>query len=518
MKTFSFRFILYYFLFVFSLLMFGRQEAKSQAFITRWNTTYPGGSGANQIIIPATGSYQIDWVEVANPLNNGSQSASGEVTVTFPSSGVYEVSITGGLTAITFNNNTGKDRLKIISIEQWGTIAWTTMANAFYGCSSLDVNATDVPDLSLVTSATYMFYDCASINGNIGHWDVSAITDMSYMFCVRNFNQDLNEWDVSNVTNMEAMFYYSQTFNGNISSWDVSKVTNMRYMFCATPFNQNIGNWNVSLVTMMDYMFSENNAFNQDIGSWDVSSVTVMSQMFNHASSFNQNIGNWNVSNVTEMQFMFSDASAFNQDISTWDVSKVTFFYRMFSNASSFNQNLGTWDISQANSLGFMLTNSGLSVANYDATLIGWSLEPVKTGIPLGSDQLKYCNATTARDYLVNAKGWVITGDGLDCTALKIADQAAVNKNTISENNPVCYPNPWDISTGQTLKLKTIVADEVQVELMDIVGTTVYYETLPAVQGEFVIPADTIPEHLRGAYVLKVTSREEVYTSKMMIR
>jgi surface protein len=44
--------------------------------------------------------------------------------------------------------------------------------------------------------------------GPIAGWDVSMITDMSWLFAnLRNFNADISSWDTSKVTNMYGMFH-----------------------------------------------------------------------------------------------------------------------------------------------------------------------------------------------------------------------------------------------------------------------------------------------------------------------
>ena len=105
-------------------------------------------------------------------------------------------------------------------------------------------------------------------NDDIKSWDLSNVTDMSFMFYSANsFNQDIGVWDVSNVTNMESLFVYAESFNKDISSWDVSKVTNMKNLFhFAQSFNMKISSWDVSNVTNMNGLFFNATSFNQDIG------------------------------------------------------------------------------------------------------------------------------------------------------------------------------------------------------------------------------------------------------------
>ena len=51
-------------------------------------------------------------------------------------------------------------------------------------------------------------FEYLDFNGDISSWDVSNVTDMSYMFykCF-NFNQDISNWDVSNVKTLNFIFY-----------------------------------------------------------------------------------------------------------------------------------------------------------------------------------------------------------------------------------------------------------------------------------------------------------------------
>ena len=132
---------------------------------------------------------------------------------------------------------------------------------------------------------------------------------------------NLGEINVSNITDMSNLFNETTRvdFSG-IEKWDVSHVTDMSYMFCNSFFNHPIGSWDVSKVTDMSYMFCNSN-FNHPIGSWDVSKVENMEGMFELAP-FNQSIVNWNVSNVKSMRNMFS-GSDFNQPLEKWNIKDV---------------------------------------------------------------------------------------------------------------------------------------------------------------------------------------------------
>ena len=394
-----------------------------EPFITVWQTDLDGTSDNNQITIPGEGTgYLIEWEEVDNPDNNGSETGTDEHTVTFTSPGTYRVSISGDFTRINFGIygflDPG-DEEKIIEVEQWGDTEWATMEEAFQDASNLNISATDAPDLSAVTSLRGMFQDASSMNGDIAHWDVSSVTDMSLMFWrAESFDQHIGGWDVSNVETMEGMFSGAGSFDQDIGGWDVSSVTTMQWMFVsANTFNQDIGGWNVSNVESMRGMFINAGSFDQDIGSWDVSSVTIMLSLFAGAQSFNQDIGSWNVSNVENMLGMFSSAVSFNQDIGDWDVSNVTDMSSMFFYAESFDQDIGGWDVSSVESFymdelggrGF-LEGGELSPENYDALLIGWAQLDLHEGLNFHAGTSRHTeDAEDARQTIIDTFGWNIT-------------------------------------------------------------------------------------------------------------
>ncbi|PCJ95295.1 MAG: hypothetical protein COA50_08770 [Flavobacteriaceae bacterium] len=487
-----------------------------EAFVTTWKTDNPGDSNSTSITLPTksgyTYNYDVDWEGDGTFDEFG---LTGDATHNYSVAGTYTVQIKGTFPKIYFNGE--GDYEKILTVAQWGTIAWENMSSAFQGCVNIQFSATDAPDLSNVTNMIEMFYGATSFNSPINHWDVGNVTDMESMFDEAiAFNQDLNDWNVSSVMDMNNMFYGAMAFNGLIDNWDVSSVIVMNSMFEeASNFNQDIGNWNVaavtdmhdmfyeamvfnqdinswnvSIVTDMSYMFREAIAFNQNLDSWNVQNVTNMYAMFREASIFNGNIGSWNVGNVTDMETMFEEAlafnqninswdvssvltmsdmfegtatfnqpldnwimssvivtedmfedaiafnqpianwdvsniedmnemfegaSSFNQDLSNWDVSSVTNMDSMFYNAIAFNQDIGNWDFSQVTTMEDMFQNASLSVANYDALLLGLSVQTLQSNVPFNAGNSQFCTAVLERQFLIDTYGFTIIDMGQNC-------------------------------------------------------------------------------------------------------
>ena len=391
----------------------------SQAqFITSWRVYSAGQS----ITIPTAASlgdvynYSVDWGD-----GSTSTAQTGDATHSYATAGTYAVSISGTFPRIYFNN--GGYKSSILDVSQWGNNVWSSMNSAFEGCDNLNITATDIPNLSAVTDMESMFHNCSILNPvgaaatALNNWNTSSVKDMGSMFnFAKAFNQNLNSWNTASVTNMRGMFGSARAFNGNISSWNTASVTDMGGMFSeAYMFDQNIGGWETSSVADMEYMFADAYVFNQNIGSWNTGAVKTMARMFRVAKKFNQNLNSWNTGLVTTMNNMFAGATDFNQDVNNWNTSSVKDMRNMFDLASSFNQNLGGWNITNVTQMEGMLNNSGMSISNYDNTLIGWAGQTVQSNVKLYALNLKYCAGADARVFLMTTYKWTISGDALSC-------------------------------------------------------------------------------------------------------
>ena len=193
----------------------------------------------------------------------------------------------------------------------------------------------------------------------------------------------------------------------------------------ASTFNQNISNWNTAMATNTSFMFSDAELFNQDISGWDVSKVTNITNMFSGASAFNQDISGWTFDTpLTSLSALFRDANAFDQDLSSWDVSGVT-------------------------SMSAMFDRSGMSKANYDATLSGWAQQSVQSNVTLGAEGLIYCTSASDRQNLIDNNGWTITDAGEQCAPSMVSaslDSDTQITVTFSQNVQTNGTNPTDFT------------------------------------------------------------------------
>jgi len=195
----------------------------------------------------------------------------------------------------------------------------------------------------------------------------------------------------------------------------------------------NINQWGTGAWSTMVAAFAgANNLVSTATDAPNLSNVTNVSFMFYGASAFTSDLSGWNTSNVTDMGYMFYGASAFTSDLSGWNTSNVTDMGYMFENASAFNSDLSGWDMSSVSYLNRMLLFSGLSVANYDALLTGWSSQSLIPSQFLDARGLKYCTASVARQSIIDNFSWGIS-DSRSCYIKLNADNTA----SLQESLPV---------------------------------------------------------------------------------
>jgi len=337
------------------------------------NTVVPPSK--TEFEIPISGGISLQYKYNVDCDDDGTDEATdvnSSYTCQYAAPGIYTVSITGDFPGIVLWRT--RSAQKLISIEQWGTQVWGTVAFAFADCENMIYNATDKPNLTNITRMSGMFWSAEKFDGSIGDWNVSNVRDMNTLFAGAHvFNQSLTSWDVSNVTSMNGMFSTARIFNQDIGGWNTSRVTDMMDMFQgALAFNQDIGQWDTNKVTTMYRMFQDARSFNQNISSWNVSKVANMGLMFKGTKAFNQSLNAWNVSAVTNMTGMFFQ-SIFSADISEWSTSRVTNMSRMFEQAFKFNQDIGSWDVGSVNTMERMFTRA----EKFNQNLESWDVSSV---------------------------------------------------------------------------------------------------------------------------------------------
>jgi surface protein len=245
-----------------------------------------------------------------------------------------------------------------------------------------------------ITSISYLLQGASKVTADITQWDLSNVTNMSYLFMSMPtgslFDADITTLVQSGATNIQMMFYNcrNENFGGQVLDWDLSTVEAANNVFGyvhadAMPI---VTGLDVSKLKSLRQMFTNNYWFNQDLSNWDTSSITDMYGCFQSCtgiSTVNQGaFPNWDVSNVTNFGQMFNSARNINFDASSWDVSKGENFEYMFGN--NLNMNIASttgWDVSN----GTNFTGMFSSCQNSTITSSYFNNWNVSSGVNFGS-------------------------------------------------------------------------------------------------------------------------------------
>lgn len=508
---------------LFLLILIFMAKAQDE-FITIWkpastaiptvNVDAPYQATPQQIWFPGIGeNYDIYWEEVGYPQHNGSLThvtSTKQVLIDFGPSlsdgndAKYRVKVSNGSGSFKqIKSGSAQmfltpDQLfpiwqvngsvdKLLEIEQWGNISWTTMNSAFSLCRLMVLTATDIPDLNNVADASFMFYGTTSFTGasSMQNWNTSKIQNFSFMFSL-----------LFDVTPAALTDQFNPPY---FNSWNMSSATNLSYMFGnRTHFNQTLNSWDVSKVTDMSWMFGQCLSFNQRLDNWDTSNLEDTHFMFHMIPVFNQPL-NWNTSKVTNMAHVFHGCSSFNQSLENWDMTKVTKINQLLTSASSFNQPLGNWNLASVIDGNGALNITAINCDNYSKTLLGWADNPnTANNVSLGAvTGLKYAsNVSDKRDILIN-KGWIINGDSVGSCLLSSSD-VKLNKK------PLLYPNP--------------AVDDIHIEgLADIKVYKIYDASGRLVKegnpNRDMINVSSLP---KGNYMIQLIMKEKTVSSKFI--
>ena len=183
-----------------------------ERFIITVKTDNAGTSASNQFTIPTstTGITQAFLYDIETSDGQTITGVTGNTTITFPSAGTYDIKISGSFPYMFFSN--GGDKFKLLDIKIFGIYALgsTSQQNAFYGCSNMDISATDSGSFGSVTDFRGAFNSCTSLTS------LPLIdTSQAILFGTASFNgafQNCNSLislpllDTSNVTSFDWAF------------------------------------------------------------------------------------------------------------------------------------------------------------------------------------------------------------------------------------------------------------------------------------------------------------------------
>jgi hypothetical protein len=110
-----------------------RKAVTDNAFRTLWNMTSTDFTLLTTAFTGGVFDYYVDWGD-GSEIENVTSSTSP--THTYPSTGQYEIKITGSFPRLYINDN-ATHRGKLLKVLSWGDVNFRTFQNAFFGCNNL---------------------------------------------------------------------------------------------------------------------------------------------------------------------------------------------------------------------------------------------------------------------------------------------------------------------------------------------------------------------------------------------
>jgi surface protein len=370
--------------------------------------TTKAGSASNTFILPTvnSGTYDalIDWGD--DSTSEITSWNDPDLTHVYSVGGIYNVKISGSFPQIKFAN-TG-DKLKLMSINNWGNCGFLSLDSSFYGCSNLEIYATDTLNCSSVTNMFRCFFSCSSITSipNFNTWDTSNVTNMSLSF---RSTTSLSSLDLSGMDFTSCVNWGASGANGAFWQSGISSINLTGLLFNNSSFTfSSVFSSCSNLTTVSGFE------------TLDFSSCTEFSYVFYSCTSLTSiNLVGLDFSSCTNFYRTFYANTAFTLlDVSSWTLNSVNNISmgQMFRLCGTRNiVGLDTWNIEKVNNFSSFLINSKITTTEYDKLLIAWdSQNPVDSLTPnFGTSNYTLGSAAeTARASLISTDLWTITDGG----------------------------------------------------------------------------------------------------------
>jgi len=419
----------------------------------RVKTNNAGTSDDDQFTLQLRLGLTYDFV-VTHEGNETVHNTDTDLVLTFSVAGTHDITITGLLPALYYNN--AFDREKLLDIPFWGNHAFDSFERAFYRCNSMVVTATDTPDTSNCTNLAQIFQQATTITDfTFVGWDTSKVTSMSLAFynCNNLNSLNMNGIDMSECINLSSLVRGcgGLTFLDIDFSVQSSKNTSLYYAFSALtllPEIAGLANLDVSKVTNFQNVLNDCKALDiSPVESWvDLGEAANFQTAFHGLTMTTLDLSGWVTdpdkavfwfncfrnnlsletitfpstlfSRPTSLQYMFySCPSLQTLDLSSFDCVNNTTMERLVylcTSLTSINLDDANMKLDSITNMDKIATNVTLDTSNYSDILIDWDDNKTFTG-PLttdfGSSQYSVGAATTARASLVT-KGMTIIDGG----------------------------------------------------------------------------------------------------------
>jgi surface protein len=151
----------------------------------------------------------------------------GLKTHTYSTPGTYQVKIYNYLEKFGQDTQTSTTPLnnidKLTAVLDFGNIGLKSLSGAFLGAIALTQVPATLP--TSVLDVSYLFFRASQINDvNISGWDVSNITNFSYIFFeATSFNQSIDGW-ITTETDLSYLLYGSGV---ELPGWLLTRLTTL---------------------------------------------------------------------------------------------------------------------------------------------------------------------------------------------------------------------------------------------------------------------------------------------------